>query len=119
MNHNRLNGKTPEKAEVIIRLPRQDQGADIPVIGGHFTLCCEPKTDLMHPFDGHSLIMDVMACPEGLDLIKKRAPTLYALAADPMGDVAVKRFDEISWGVPKAARREADALIPDLKKITW
>ena len=76
-----------------------------------------PARDYVHPFDGHSLIIDLVRCPQSAALMREVAPKLYALASDPESDVRTWRLDELTWGTPRVARDEAPALAARLPGV--
>ena len=76
-----------------------------------------PARDYLHPFDEHALILDIMRNPQADAIFAEHAPGLHALAWDPDSDVRAKHLDELSWGVPRALRAQADGLGEKLRKV--
>jgi hypothetical protein len=76
-----------------------------------------PARDYLHPFDEHALILDIMRNPQADAIFAEHAPGLHALAWDPDSDVCAKHLDELSWGVPRALRAQADGLGEKLRKV--
>ncbi|MCR4884631.1 MAG: family 78 glycoside hydrolase catalytic domain, partial [Clostridiales bacterium] len=76
-----------------------------------------PARDWLHPFDEHSLILDIMRNPQADALFAAHAPGLHALAWDPDSDVRAKHLDELSWGVPRSIRGEAAGLGEKLRQV--
>ncbi|MBQ9308489.1 MAG: hypothetical protein IJ229_11225 [Clostridia bacterium] len=73
--------------------------------------------DYLHPFDGNSLILDLIRHPEAEQVLAVHAPTLHALAVDPTCDVRYRRLNELSWGVPRQAKTEAQHLGEKLRQV--
>ena len=113
-----LEARVPEGAEAEIVLPDHPQGLRQTVGGGVYRFSYQPTRDYLHPFDGHALLLDLLRCPAAARLLREQAPALWEKVSDPASDVRDKRLDELSWGVPGAARREAAALAERLKEIT-
>ena len=84
---------------------------------GAYRYAYQPTRDYLRPFDGHSLILDLIRCPAAARLLQEKAPALWAKAADPASDVRAKRLDELSWGVPRKAREEAKRIVEELKGV--
>ena len=84
---------------------------------GAYRYTYQPTRDYLRPFDGHSLILDLIRCPAAARLLQEKAPALWAKAADPASDVRAKRLDELSWGGPRKAREEAKRIVEELKGV--
>ncbi|MBQ8159745.1 MAG: family 78 glycoside hydrolase catalytic domain [Clostridia bacterium] len=112
-----MDAVVPEGAEAVIIPPDHPEGLHATVRGERWHLRYTPARDYLHPFDRHSLILDLVECENAAQRMKEMCPTLYTLATDPLSDVCTKHLDELSWGVPKAAKKEAAAFMETVHLI--
>ena len=110
--------QVPEGGAAEVALPDHPDHFTAEVGPGAYRYAYRPTRDYLHPFDGHSLILDLIRCPAAAQMLKEKAPALWAKAMDPRSDVRAKRLDELSWGVPKAARAEAKELAEALREVS-
>ncbi|MBR1607284.1 MAG: hypothetical protein IJ664_06190 [Clostridia bacterium] len=109
--------QVPEGGAAEVVLPDHPEHFTAALGPGAYRYAYHPTRDYLHPFDGHSLILDLIRCPAAARLLKEKAPALWQKAADSASDVRAKRLDELSWGVPKQAREEAKRIAKELAGI--
>lgn len=97
----------PSDADVEVVLPYFGEAMPVQLRDGRGKWTYRPTVDLLHPYHAHALILDLIRVPDIAAWMRNMTPNLYALAADPESDVRTRYLDELSWGVPKAARCEA------------
>ena len=116
-----LEAAVPPGATAVVALPDWPSGAGearVNVPGGEtLSRRYRPARDYLHPFDGHSLILDLLRCPQAAELMRAQAPRLYEAATAPGSDVRSWRLDQLTWGTPRAARTEVPALAEKLPGI--
>ena len=113
-----LNATVPDGGTAIIHLPDHPEHLCEEHGAGDYAYHYRPTVDYLHPFDEHSLILDLLRNPQADAVFKAHAPGLRELAMDPDSDVSAKHLDELSWGVPRALRAQAAGIGEKLRRIT-